>query len=59
MNYLSSKYHYMSSHIFHQLFDEKSSTYTYLIADSQTRKALIIDPVLDQIDRDLLLIQEL
>ena len=36
--------------IFEQLFDEKSSTYTYLIASNKGREALIIDPVLDNIN---------
>lgn len=45
--------------IFRQLFDHQSSTYTYLLADEQTREALLIDPVLEQADRDLLLIEQL
>lgn len=48
-----------SNIIFRQLFDEKSWTYTYILADSETREALIIDPVRDQIDRDFKLIAEL
>jgi len=36
--------------IFKQVFDEKSSTYTYLIASSKGREALIIDPVLENVD---------
>ena len=36
--------------IFEQLFDVKSSTYTYLIASDKGREALIIDPVLDNIN---------
>ena len=39
--------------IFKQVFDQKSSTYTYLIASAEGREALIIDPVLDQTSRDL------
>ena len=38
--------------IFRQLFDRESSTYTYLIADSGTGEAILIDPVLEQVDRD-------
>ena len=49
----------MSSLFFRQLFDKESSTYTYIIADPKSKKALIIDPVLDQIDRDLLILNEL
>lgn len=45
--------------LFRQLFDQDSSTYTYLLADEASRKALIIDPVLEQIDRDTTLIEEL
>ncbi len=45
--------------IFRQLFDEKSSTYTYIIGDTVTRQAVIIDPVRDQIDRDIRLLGEL
>ena len=36
--------------IFKQLFDKNSSTYTYLIASKEGREALIIDPVLENID---------
>ncbi len=36
-----------------QLFDTTSSTYTYVLFDEQTREALIIDPVDDQLERDL------
>jgi glyoxylase-like metal-dependent hydrolase (beta-lactamase superfamily II)/rhodanese-related sulfurtransferase len=45
--------------LFRPLFDPESSTYTYLLADEATRKAVIIDPVLDQLDRDLAVINEL
>ena len=33
--------------IFEQLFDQKSSTYTYIIASGEGREALIIDPVIE------------
>ena len=36
--------------IFRQLFDAKSSTYTYLISSGRGREALIIDPVLEHVD---------
>ena len=36
-----------------QLFDPASSTYTYLLFDEATRDALIIDPVEEQLERDL------
>ncbi|NMO13665.1 MBL fold metallo-hydrolase [Pyxidicoccus fallax] len=45
--------------IFRQLFDSESSTYTYLIGDEATRQAVLIDPVLEQVDRDLQLVSEL
>jgi len=45
--------------IFRQLFDPQSSTYTYLIAESASREALLIDPVFEQARRDATLIQEL
>lgn len=45
--------------IFRQLFDEKTWTYTYILADSDTREAIIIDPVRDQVERDMRLISEL
>ncbi len=37
--------------LFHQLFDKNSSTYTYLIASAKGREALIIDPVLENIEQ--------
>ena len=45
--------------IFRQLFDQESSTYTYLLADQASREALLIDPVFEQAQRDLALIDEL
>lgn len=39
--------------IFHQLFEPLSSTYTYLIGCEETGKAILIDPVIAAIDRDL------
>lgn len=35
-----------------QLFESKSSTYTYLLACQKTKKALLIDPVLETVERD-------
>jgi hypothetical protein len=37
--------------IFRQLFDSVSSTYSYLLASRRGGEALIIDPVLDKVDR--------
>nr|XP_040020681.1 persulfide dioxygenase ETHE1, mitochondrial [Gasterosteus aculeatus aculeatus] len=45
--------------LFRQLFESESSTYTYLLADTETKEAILIDPVLETIDRDLKLIHEL
>jgi sulfur dioxygenase len=45
--------------ILRQLIDYETFTYTYLIADKYTKKAIIIDPVREQFDRDLKLITEL
>jgi|SRR5690554_105520 len=45
--------------IFRQLFDAESSTYTYLIADKNTREAMLIDPVIEQLDGYLTLLKEL
>ena len=45
--------------ILKQLFDKKTSTYTYLIASSKGREALIIDPVLDNISEYISLLNEL
>jgi sulfur dioxygenase len=42
-----------------QLFDRDTWTYTYLIADPETREAAIIDAVKEQFDRDAQLIEEL
>ena len=44
---------------FKQLFDKKSSTFTYLIASSKGREALIIDPVLENVDRYINLLKDL
>jgi sulfur dioxygenase len=45
--------------LFRQLFDSTSGTYTYLLASRQGGEALIIDPVLERVDRYLQLIREL
>lgn len=41
-----------------QLFDPASSTYTYVLFDEASRKALIIDPVDEQLERDLQVLRE-
>ena len=45
--------------IFRQMFDSVSFTYTYLLASREGSEALIIDPVLDKVDRYIQLIAEL
>ena len=45
--------------IFRQLFDSVSSTYSYILASRRGGEALIIDPVLDKVDRYLKLMEEL
>ena len=45
--------------LFRQLFDKLTSTYTYLIASTKGREALIIDPVLENVDKYVALLNEL
>jgi len=45
--------------IFHQLYESESSTYTYLFGCRDTGQAVLLDPVLETVDRDLELLQEL
>jgi sulfur dioxygenase len=45
--------------IFRQLFDATSGTYTYLLASRRGGEALIVDPVLEKVDRYLSLMREL
>ena len=45
--------------IFKQVFDEQSSTYTYFIASAKGREALIIDPVLENVENYIKLLGEL
>lgn len=45
--------------LFRQLFDHETSTYTYLLADEQTRQAVLIDPVVERVERDLRLVADL
>ncbi len=44
--------------IFHQFFDTESSTYTYLLASTQTREAVLIDPVTSEIEQYAAMIAE-
>lgn len=45
--------------LFRQLFEPQSSTYTYLLADEETREAILIDPVFEEVRREIALIEEL
>lgn len=45
--------------IFRQLFDAPSSTYSYLLGDLPSREAVLIDPVFEQVNREIALINEL
>lgn len=45
--------------IFRQLFEPESSTYTYLFGCRETGQVLLLDPVVETVERDLALIQEL
>ncbi len=45
--------------IFHQLFEKETSTYTYLLGDLETKEAILIDPVIEMVERDLQLIKDL
>ena len=45
--------------IFKQVFDTKTSTYTYLIASAKGREAVIIDPVLENVENYINLLKDL
>lgn len=45
--------------IFRQLIDPESSAFSYLLGDERTRDAVLIDPVLEQLERDCTLLAEL
>ncbi|GAB4547114.1 MAG: MBL fold metallo-hydrolase [Pleurocapsa sp.] len=45
--------------LFRQLFDRDTWTYTYLIADPKTKEAVLVDSVLEQVERDRKLLKEL
>jgi glyoxylase-like metal-dependent hydrolase (beta-lactamase superfamily II)/rhodanese-related sulfurtransferase len=47
------------SMLLRQLFDHETWTYTYLLADEQSGEAVLIDPVIDQVERDIKLLDEL
>lgn len=45
--------------LFRQLMEADSSTYSYLIACSETRETILVDPVPDTVERDLQILQDL
>ncbi|MGZ3809286.1 MAG: MBL fold metallo-hydrolase [Bacteriovorax sp.] len=45
--------------IFYQMIEAETSTYTYLLADELTKEAILIDTVLETVERDLLLLSEM
>lgn len=45
--------------LFRQLFEPQSSTYTYLLADEQTRRAVLIDPVIEEVETYVAVLAEL
>ncbi len=45
--------------IFRQLLDPETSTWTYLLGDEASREAILIDPVREQVERDVALLREL
>jgi glyoxylase-like metal-dependent hydrolase (beta-lactamase superfamily II)/rhodanese-related sulfurtransferase len=45
--------------LFRQLLDPETSTHTYLLAEEATREAVLIDPVREQVPRDVQLLEEL
>merc|ERR1712123_65786 len=48
-----------STYMFRQLFDRESCTYTYLMADTVSKEAVLIDPVIELSERDASLVKEL
>lgn len=46
-------------YVFRQLLEYKSFTYTYLLADPDTKEAILIDPVIDTVARDTKLVKDL
>ncbi|CAD5125093.1 DgyrCDS13334 [Dimorphilus gyrociliatus] len=62
LNYKNKRFYGAASqgdHIFRQLFDIRTFTYTYLIADKTSKDAVLIDPVLEQTDRDESILKQL
>ncbi len=45
--------------IFYQLFEKETATFTYLLGDAESKEAVLIDPVVEMVDRDLQLLTDL
>ncbi|MEQ1867852.1 MAG: MBL fold metallo-hydrolase, partial [Micropepsaceae bacterium] len=45
--------------LFRQLFEAQSSTYSYLLGDEASREAILIDPVFEEVRREIALLEEL
>ena len=45
--------------LFRQLFEPETCSYSYLLADEQTREAVLIDPVREMVERDRQIVEEL
>jgi sulfur dioxygenase len=48
-----------SCHVFRQLFEPLSSTYTCLLGSAESGRAILIDPVISAMERDLGMVQDL
>merc|ERR1712141_747679 len=58
-NMSSSQTNFSADFLFRQLFDRDSCTYTYLLADTESKEAIVIDPVIDLAERDAEIIKDL
>ncbi|KAL0127162.1 hypothetical protein PUN28_005444 [Cardiocondyla obscurior] len=56
---LTERVPFTKDFLFRQLFDPISSTYTYLLADVNNKEAILIDPVIEWVDRDKTIVEEL
>ncbi|KAI9553915.1 hypothetical protein GHT06_019185 [Daphnia sinensis] len=56
---MTQQIHVSENFFFKQLFDRVSCTYSYLVADTESKEAIIIDPVIDLADRDAKIIDNL
>jgi len=50
---------FSSNFLFRQLFDRESCTYTYLLADTDSKEAILIDPVIEHAQRDRQVLEDL